>query len=107
MARCGCGANFSACVGYVGPMPSIVAMADTHGFHARLKVPDADVLIHAGDLTGRGTRRQVEEALAWLKSLPHRHKLLVAGNHDFLFEDEAPAAEQLTREAGLIYLRDS
>ena len=88
-------------------MPSIVAMADTHGYHAKLKVPDADILIHAGDLTGRGTRPQVQAALAWLKALPHRHKVLVAGNHDFLFEDEAPVAEAMTKEAGLIYLRDS
>jgi Icc-related predicted phosphoesterase len=84
-----------------------VAMADTHGRHRELTVPDADVLIHAGDLTGRGTRKQVEEALAWLKSLPHRHKVLVAGNHDFLYENEPELAQALTREAGIVYLRDS
>jgi Icc-related predicted phosphoesterase len=84
-----------------------VAMADTHGRHRDLNVPDGDVLIHAGDLTGRGTQHQVEEALAWLKSLPHRHKVLVAGNHDFLYEQEPALAEQLTRDAGVIYLRDS
>jgi Icc-related predicted phosphoesterase len=84
-----------------------VAMADTHGHHRDLSVPDADVLIHAGDLTGRGTRGQLEEALAWLKALPHRHKVLVGGNHDFLFEDEPQLAEGLATEAGVIYLRDS
>ena len=88
-------------------MPSIAAMADTHGFHERLTVPDADILIHAGDLTQMGTRPQVEESLAWLRSLPHRHKVLIAGNHDFLFEDEAAAAEALVREAGIHYLRDA
>ncbi|MBL8949695.1 MAG: metallophosphatase domain-containing protein [Myxococcaceae bacterium] len=88
-------------------MPSIVAMADTHGNHERLVVPPADILVHAGDLTGFGTREQVEESLAWLQSLPHRHKIFVAGNHDFLFENEPELAERLTREAGLIYLRDS
>ena len=84
-----------------------VAMADTHGRHRKLEVPDADVLIHAGDLTGRGTRPQVEDALKWLQSLPHRHKVLVAGNHDFLYEDEAAVAQALTRDAGIIYLCDS
>jgi Icc-related predicted phosphoesterase len=85
----------------------IAAMADTHGRHRELNVPGADILIHAGDLTGRGTRGQVENALEWLKSLPHRHKVLVAGNHDFFYENEPELAQALTREAGVIYLRDS
>lgn len=88
-------------------MPTLVAMADTHGFHPKLSVPPADILIHAGDLTGRGTRAQVENALAWLRSLPHRHKVLVAGNHDFFFEREPETAARLAREAGLHYLLDS
>src|SRR5258705_531527 len=87
-------------------MPSIVALADTHGFHAELSVPPADILIHAGDLTRSGTRVQLEGALAWLKSLPHRHKVLVAGNHDFIFEQEPAEAARLAREAGLHYLLD-
>jgi Icc-related predicted phosphoesterase len=84
-----------------------VAMADTHGYHRDLAIPDGDVLIHAGDLTGRGSRGQVEEALAWLKSLPHRHKVLIAGNHDFLYENEPQLAQALTNEAGIVYLLDS
>ena len=88
-------------------MPTIAAMADTHGYHAKLKVPDADILIHAGDLTMMGTRPQVEEAIAWLAALPHRHTVLVAGNHDFLFEQEPASAARLVREAGIHYLLDS
>jgi len=87
-------------------MPTIAAMADTHGRHERLVVPPADILIHAGDLTGYGTRGQVEASLAWLKALPHRHKVLVAGNHDFLFEQEPDLAASLVREAGITYLLD-
>mgnify|MGYP001180488590 CR=1 FL=1 len=84
---------------------TIAAMADTHG--NTLVVPDADILIHAGDLTMMGTRPQVEESIAWLQSLPHRHKIFVAGNHDFLFETEPEAAEAIVRGAGIHYLRDS
>jgi Icc-related predicted phosphoesterase len=83
---------------------TVVAMADTHGHHSKLVVPDGDILIHAGDLTERGTRPQLEDAREWLRSLPHAHKVLVAGNHDFLFETEPAAARALFED--FIYLED-
>ena len=82
----------------------IVAMADTHGFHARLDVPEGDILIHAGDLTQRGTLTQVKEVADWLRSLPHRHKVIIAGNHDFAFQRSPAEARALF--AGLTYLED-
>ncbi|MEW5739940.1 MAG: metallophosphatase domain-containing protein [Myxococcota bacterium] len=80
-------------------------MADTHGFHEKLTVPDGDVLIHAGDLTMRGTRPQLEAVADWLRRLPHRHKVVVAGNHDFLFENEPAAARAIFRD--FLYLEDA
>lgn len=82
----------------------LVCMADTHGQHHRLAVPDGDVLIHAGDLTPRGTRPQLEEVAGWLRSLPHRHKVVIAGNHDFLLEEKPAEARALFE--GLTYLKD-
>jgi hypothetical protein len=35
----------------------------------------------------------------WLRSLPHRHKLVIAGNHDFCLQQQDP--RQLLQ--GLIY----
>lgn len=61
----------------------IVMLSDTHTMHDQVKVPDGDVLIHAGDLTFTGKRSQWESALHWLYSLPHKHKIFIAGNHDF------------------------
>src|SRR5438552_13741691 len=58
------------------PVKRIVAMADTHGRHRKLTVPEGDLLIHAGDLTGRGTLPQVEDAIGWLRSLPHKNKVV-------------------------------
>lgn len=83
----------------------LICMSDTHGRHHQLTVPDGDVLLHAGDLTGRGKRHEVEDAVEWLLQLPHRHKLLVAGNHDWLFQREPELARTLVRE--LHYLQDS
>lgn len=62
----------------------VVMISDTHGMEC--DVPDGDILVHAGDLTMTGTSGQIERAGNWLRSLPHRHKIVVAGNHDWKFE---------------------
>ena len=67
----------------------IVALSDTHGLHASVAVPPGDILVHAGDLTSHGTLDEVVAFNAFLGTLPHRHKLVIAGNHDFCFEQEA------------------
>lgn len=88
----------------------IVCISDTHLMHAQHKVvvPDGDILIHAGDLTFSGTYMEIQEAGDWLKSMPHKHKVVIAGNHDFLFEKEYHLAKTAL-DAGdkLIYLQDS
>lgn len=82
----------------------LVTMADTHGEHGRLVVPPGDVLVHAGDLTGRGTLAQLTEVAQWLRALPHRHKVVVGGNHDFWLQGHREAARELF--AGMHYLED-
>lgn len=83
----------------------IVAISDTHNYHRALKVPDGDILVHAGDLTQQGELADVRDFNAWLGSLPHPHKLVIAGNHDFCFEDNPAAAEPLLTNC--TYLFDS
>jgi 3',5'-cyclic AMP phosphodiesterase CpdA len=82
----------------------LVTMADTHGEHHKLTVPPGDVLVHAGDLTGRGTLAQLTEVAQWLRALPHRHKVVVGGNHDFWLQGNRDAARELF--AGMHYLED-
>lgn len=62
-------------------MPRIVATSDTH--MGQPDVPAGDIFIHCGDLTHTGTIPQLTRAFAWIASLPHKHKLIVPGNHDF------------------------
>lgn len=85
----------------------IVLISDTHGVHDSIRVPHGDILIHAGDLSPSGTDSQIAAAADWLGSLPHRHKIAIAGNHDFLFERQPTRASALLRSAGVIYLQDS
>lgn len=82
----------------------IVCLSDTHNRHERIDVPDGDVLVHAGDATLRGTRREIAAFDDWLAQLPHAHKLFVAGNHDWLFERVPSEARALLHHA--TYLQD-
>lgn len=96
----------------------LVCISDTH--NAQIEVPEGDVLIHAGDHTMRGTEKEMKKELEWLSSLPHKHKLLIAGNHDFYFDRWAPKRfrswslyrhyrieELLGKYPNLTYLEDS
>ena len=86
-------------------MPRIVAMADTHNRHSALVVPDGDVLIHAGDLTARGSLPELEAVADWLRAQPHAHKVVVGGNHDFALQRNPEVARALFH--GLTFLEDS
>ena len=86
----------------------IVCISDSHNQHRKFRVPDGDLLIHAGDATGEGSFKEVAAFLCWLDGLPHRHKILVAGNHDFLFERHPDIATLLLQDHPRItYLQDS
>ncbi|CRL00077.1 CLUMA_CG013361, isoform A [Clunio marinus] len=66
----------------------IVAMSDTHALtrHLKFDVPDGDIFIHAGDFTACGSLNEVKEFNQWLGDLPHKHKLVIAGNHELSFD---------------------
>jgi predicted phosphohydrolase len=83
----------------------IVCLSDTHDMHDRVAVPAGDVLLHAGDATMMGTPAQIAAFDAWLATLPHAHKIVIAGNHDWLFERDPAFARSLIRHA--TYLEDS
>lgn len=62
---------------------TILHISDTHGKHNQLgELPHADMIIHSGDFTLGGSEGEVMDFLNWFLDLPHRHKILVAGNHD-------------------------
>ncbi|KAE8895343.1 hypothetical protein PF005_g1269 [Phytophthora fragariae] len=61
----------------------VVCISDTHSKHRNLSnLPDGDVLLHCGDFTQRGTHAELRDFNEWLGTLPHKHKLVIAGNHD-------------------------
>lgn len=84
----------------------IVAVADTHTFEADLgDLPLGDVFVHAGDMTRGGSLDEMEAIGRWICGLPHRHKVIIAGNHDWCFARSRDSAEAIF--AGCHYLQDS
>jgi predicted phosphohydrolase len=83
----------------------IVAVADTHTFEDDLgPIPDGDLFVHAGDLLRAGTLEELAPVAAWIRRLPHRHKIVVAGNHDGCFQ--TARADACALLDGVIYLQD-
>ncbi len=64
----------------------IVCLSDTHEKHKQVKLPEGDLLIHAGDFTWSGKQGPTMDFLDWLEDRPFKHKILISGNHDFYFE---------------------
>jgi calcineurin-like phosphoesterase family protein len=71
----------------------LVLISDTHDCHPA--VPEGDVLIHAGDFACGDDLASLRRDIAWLKSLPHRVKILVKGNHDLVLNCRKDGAELL------------
>ena len=68
----------------------ILHLSDTHGQHNRHpEIPWADVIIHSGDFSFGGSKREIIDFLNWFCYLPYKYKIFIAGNHDdFLWDSE-------------------
>lgn len=85
----------------------LVCISDTHGDHEKLELPPGDVLIHAGDLTGRGTIDETQAFFRWFGLQDFTHKICIAGNHDTYMEVNPIACRELAKNAGVVLLEDS
>ena len=98
-------------------MTRIVCISDTHNYlesaAKRDFVPDGDILVHAGDLTKRGKFDEWSFELEAIARLPHKHKVIICGNHDFCLQTKpqmsAHILEQVNNRHGnsITYLEDS
>ena len=59
----------------------VVCISDTHNQISKMThdFPDGDILIHAGDFSEAGHISEVKAFNEWLGSLPHKHKIVIAG----------------------------
>ena len=86
----------------------IVCMSDIHGQYPKFKfkIPDGDVFIFTGDISHNSLEDlNIKMFNKFLNTLPHKHKIIICGNHDFIFE-KYDGNELLIGE-GIHYLQDS
>lgn len=61
----------------------ILCISDTHNQHSSLgELPEADVLVHCGDITRDGTEAEAMDFVEWFLDQQHEYKVFVGGNHD-------------------------
>lgn len=81
----------------------IVCISDTHELHRELEVPRGDILIHAGDFTMfSGRPAMIRDFNKWLGELPHPHKIVIFGNHEFAFEKNEKLRHTITNATVLM-----
>lgn len=95
----------------------ILCISDTHNKHKQIPKEylenldgSIDTIIHAGDMTGRGYKNEILPFLDWFNDLNFKNKILIAGNHDFYFEQkgvEKDIADMLKNRPNITYLNDS
>jgi len=76
----------------------ITFISDTHTKHKQVTdlLPGGDLLIHAGDFTSMGYKHEIQQFFKWFSGLNnYTHKIVVAGNHDLMFEDDPKQAKEI------------
>ena len=90
-----------------------MCISDTHNLHNEIRMPEhesVDMVLCSGDISGRGSIGEIRDFLFWYNSLPIKHKVFCAGNHDFGFEDKwtrTKVDEVLASYTDIHYLEDS
>lgn len=89
----------------------ITFISDTHNKHHEVTslLPGGDLLIHAGDATSRGYSNEISEFLNWFNGLDgYTHKIFIAGNHDWGFQESPDMCRQLLKfYPNVTYLQDN
>ena len=92
----------------------ITFISDTHGKHAELtdKLPGGDIIIHSGDfMRGGFDEGEAIDFFDWFEHdvKGYKNKILIAGNHDRLFDNNIVYALQLMKSyaPSITYLQDS
>ena len=88
----------------------ITFISDTHTKHNQVTatLPGGDLLIHAGDLSSMGYQHEIQQFCKWYSKLEnYDHKVFIAGNHDWGFQDNSEKImETVNSYKGIDYLQD-
>lgn len=87
------------------PDIKVVAVSDIH--QRDVETPQGDLLIVAGDYSFRGTLKEINWFVEWLKEQPQRLKVYVNGNHELGLEDNPWLNQEIMERTGAHYLENS
>jgi Icc-related predicted phosphoesterase len=89
----------------------ITFISDTHAKHQHVTkdLPGGDILIHCGDISNRGFMTEIKNFLEWFDGVKgYEHKVFIAGNHDFGFQDNPKECIELLKNyPNVTYLEDN
>ena len=90
----------------------IMFLSDTHGRHLEItelygELPYVDIIVHSGDCTRYGEFEETDLFMNWFSKQNAMHKILVAGNHDFVLQQGDRRNWLLANNYGVTYLEDS
>lgn len=88
----------------------ITFISDTHTHHNKITkdLPGGDILIHTGDISSMGYEYEINAFCKWFNSLDkYEHKIFIAGNHDFGFQNNKEKILELVNSyKNITYLED-
>ncbi len=89
----------------------ITFISDTHGLHRKMdsSLLKGDILIHCGDFMTDGySLVEARDFLEWFSSVgSFKKRVLIAGNHDRLFEESPDTMWEMLEDFGnILYLQD-
>ena len=89
----------------------VTFISDTHNKHKQvtLDLPGGDLLVHSGDISSMGYEHEIREFCKWFNDIKgYTHKVFIAGNHDWGFQDNVEKVREiLDFYTGITYLQDS
>lgn len=96
-------------------LKKITFFSDTHSMHGMMDLGryepflDSDIVGFAGDLMTSGyNKSEILNFVTWYKNMPVKHKVMIAGNHDRLFEKMSKTeVDEIFKDTGIHYLNDS
>ena len=90
----------------------IMFLSDTHGRHREItelygELPYVDIMVHSGDCTRYGEFEETDLFMNWFTTQNAKHKVLIAGNHDFVFQNKERTKQLLELNPSVTYLEDT
>ena len=65
---------------------TVICISDAH--NTKSKLPNGDLLLHAGDLSNWGPYKEFQDQVTWLSEQPHCYKVVIAGDYNLILDAE-------------------